>query len=1103
MTQDQGEALSLKKLGVSVLLALCMLMIASASLAQGAGAATYEFDPLLSLTGDCSTSSVDKVPDPGCPNPPHPGAFSDPTSIAIDDYGNEYVANWGLEGSGGRIDIFDPTGHYITSLPDPYGARSLAVDSEGNLYAFEQIPGGDGEFVRYPPSSPYNPATGEIAYDGTRVIVAIDPFSNTGGVAVDRQNDHLFVSHGGVEEFSSAAEGNQLLGAVTNDRLRWSTWVAVDAKRERLYASSCPDNDITHCWVLVFESHAPYDLLEEVTGVDTPEGRFLSGKGWTSIAVDEETGRFFIDDLEQTKNVYEFDSSYNYVSTITYAFIGGAHPLQIAVNNALGSPSYHYLFVPSHPAGTGHAFAFRPASETAPEVKAASAANIGQTEAALRATVIPNGGDTEYVVEYVSQERFEEGGFAEAQVAGSGTISAGAEEENINVGVTGLSPGTSYRFRVVARNAAGEDAFEGTFATYSDPLTTKDCPNQVLRTGYSALLPDCRVYELVTPASPNGRAPTGNALNGDMFKTLEASPQGSAVSYFLEGGALPGTEGTGSFNGTLYRAERGSSGWTTADAGPSGRESTLSVVGSTSPDQGYGFWAASGEGPAVVGGQETRYVRYPSGISELIGRGSLGFDPTAKGRRITENGSHIIFQTVGGSAVQLEPNAPSSGTQAVYDLTADGVTHVVSLLPGDKTPAAGEGALYVNSSDDGSAIAFEIGSSLYVRVDNQVTYEVGEGLTFEGLSEDGRRLFYLEEGKLFAFDTVTQERLPFVSSGSPIVVSVAPDGSRAYFVSTSVLSGSEQNPNGAIAKKGKENLYLSEGGQIRFVAILTPRDVEGESTPAGHLDGLGLWAEAVGTVPSGEDAKDPSRLSADGTVLLFQSRANLTGYDSGGYAEIYRYDSAVGRLQCLSCIPTGEHATGGASLQSIRTGPSDLSPLRAYIFVPNLRDDGRRAFFQSGEALVTADSDDAQDIYEWEEEGVGSCTRSGGCVYLISSGQSSGNNYLYGVSRSGDDAFFITSDTLVSGDDATPSIYDARVNGGFPEMATANCEGEGCRPGLNPPPSLTKPAKAAKAKRRHCPRGKRKVRRHGKIHCVKKHHRSAHHKSKTRKGGAK
>src|SRR5262249_15623927 len=156
--------------------------------------------------------------------------------------------------------------------------------------------------------------------------------------------------------------------------------------------------------------------------------------------------------------------------------------------------------------------------------------------------------------------------------------------------------------------------------------------------------------------------------------------------------------------------------------------------------------------------------------------------------------------------------------------------------------------------------------------------------------------------------------------------------------------------------------------------------------------------EAVG---QGELSKDPSRLNPDGTVLLFQSGADLDGYDPEGAPEIYRYDSVGERLRCISCIPTKTPATGGANLEVISPQQGAPPPFTAVGFVPNLRADGKRAIFESTEALVSADNDGVQDVYEWEEQGQGSCTRSGGCVYLISSGRSASDNYLYAISASG------------------------------------------------------------------------------------------------------
>jgi hypothetical protein len=1087
------------------LASICCLLFGLLGISRQALAAEapYKYNADLSLTGGCGTSTIDPIPDPGCPSGLHPPKpFSKPSAIAIDSYGNEYVASWGTggtpEGSEGRIDIFDPEGIFITEVPYPYGPQGLAIDSDGTLYVTGHRPENPDEFARLSPTE-YEPAIGKIKY-GSRTVISADAKAKY-GVAVDHSNDHVFVSHGvSISEYGDLGESNALLSTITHERLNSGYWLTVDAERRRIYSSSCPDGDITDCWVLVFNADAPHELLKEVTGTETPAGEFVSDKGWTSIAVDEETGDFFVEDLEQSKRVYKFDANAEYLSTLEFGFIGG-DPLQVAVSDAESALNHHFLYVPSHPGGVGHAFAFEPPGISVAKIETISVANITGTEAELQARIEASGGATHYVFEYISQQAFEEAGnsFSGAQVAGGGTLLAAAQEADVFVPVSALMPGTAYRFRVIADNDAGEDLAEAGFTTYSDAPISSTCDNQALRTTFSALLPDCRAYELVTPPDTNGRPPRGVGFVGDRFPTLEASPLGSAVSFITEGGILPGTGGAGGLNGDLYRSTRGPNGWSSIGAGPSGAESTAPSPGSTSPDQNFSFWTASQQGSAVVNEESTNYVHYPDGHSALVGRGQLGTDPIARGRLITDGGSHIIFETRainGKQAVKLEPNAPAAGTKAVYDRTADEVTHVVSLLPDNITPAAGEDARFLGASADGAGIAFSIANTLYLRVNNEVTFEIGDGLDFAGVSQGGGRIFYVKAGNLYVFDTAAKKEIAFTSSGNATVVNVSPNGSRAYFLSTTAISGAGANPNGALAKAGKQNLYLSEEGEIRFVATVTARDVEGELRSDGRVDGLGLW---ISSVETGRISNDPSRLNPDGSVLLFQSRAILDGYDPLGFPQVYRYDSVANRLHCLSCIPTKEPAAGGASLQSTSPTQDSPGPFSAFGFVPNLRSDGRRAFFQSTEALVSADNDDVQDVYEWEEGGVGSCTRPGGCIYLITSGQSAGDNYLFGVSQSGADVFFTTTDVLTGFDAGdTPSIYDARVNGGFPEPNVRACSGEGCRPSLTPPPPLSEPAKPATGatdnfRKKRCPKGKRKVKRHGKVRCVnkrRKHHRN-------------
>jgi hypothetical protein len=499
---------------------------------------------------------------------------------------------------------------------------------------------------------------------------------------------------------------------------------------------------------------------------------------------------------------------------------------------------------------------------------------------------------------------------------------------------------------------------------------------------------------------------------------------------------------------------------------------------------------------AGAGGPYTVAFKGPLGGIDVP---ELGAD--ASGLTVSAGEKKVTVKTIRQSQHRLEPQAPQEG-RAVYDRTSNEVTHVVSLLPEDKTPASGENASYEGASLDGKAVAFKVGETLYFRYNDEKTYELGENVTFAGFAQAGSQAFYLEGGDLYRFDSPSEARIPFSASGDVVPVNVSPDGSTAFFVSPSRLGA--ENPHEDEATLGAENLYRSREGAISFIGTVTEEDVKGEETGIG----LGHWAPHV--VSYGEAAEEPSRTSAEGGVLLFESRAPLTGYGSEGHREVYRYDAGANTLRCLSCNPTGAAAAGEASLVSPRIFVEGPEPVSRFTSIPNLRADGERAFFQSSEPLVAADNDGLQDVYEWEEQGVGSCQRPGGCVFLISSGRSPRTEYLYAVSDSGNDVFFSSSDLLLPGDaEATPSIYDARVGGGFREPETAaECLGEACQPGAVPPPDPISGIEGAGNVHRstmpHCPKGKRRSRRHGRVRCVPKHRRHHHRQTgQHRKGVGK
>jgi len=178
-----------------------------------------------------------------------------------------------------------------------------------------------------------------------------------------------------------------------------------------------------------------------------------------------------------------------------------------------------------------------------------------------------------------------------------------------------------------------------------------------------------------------------------------------------------------------------------------------------------------------------------------------------------------------------------------------------------------------------------------------------------------------------------------------------------------------------------------------------------------------------------------------------------------------------------------------------------------------ISDDGSRVFFESLNALVPADTNVKQDVYQWQAPGSGECTESGfgfaaeagGCVTLISSGKDETDSEFIDASADGDDVFFATGASLVPWDPAQIDLYDARVGGGFapPPSPPAECTGEACQP-QTPPPAPPTIGSGAVGPGNPKPPPKCKkgfVRKKGK--CVKKHHTGKKHKKGSKSKGQK
>jgi hypothetical protein len=736
-----------------------------------------------------------------------------------------------------------------------------------------------------------------------------------------------------------------------------------------------------------------------------------------------------------------------------------------------------------------------------PVVGSTWASAVFSSTARLSAQVNPNGLFATYHFDYIAKAAYD------ANVAASkdpfaGTFRVPAVDSNIGSGTglvtitqlpSGLSADTAYRYRVVAKNSAGSTAGQALlFVTQG--------------TGGGSVLADGRGWEMVSPVDKNGgevEAPGGLAGGG----VLQAAAQGGSITY---GSAASFADGQGAPPASQYVASRDGGGWSTQNV-------TSPVFSGTydAKDQGapYQLFSADltrglllngdhcrGEGtdcavanPPLAGtdapaGYQNYYLREGSGFTALFGAANVGFlslDPAEFDLRLAGTAPDLRHSVL-SSCAALTANATEvtagggcdPAMTNLYEYSPGGGLSLVNLLPGQGTGnpgaslAAQSGAV---SSDGGRVYWSDLATgNLYLRAGGQTKQAdaaAGGGGAFETASADGSVAFFTKGGHLWRYLAAGDGATDLTPSGGVDgVLGASADG--AY-------------------------VYYQDAGALRL----------------WHAGTTTTAAPGAAAAPSDyPPTTGTARVSVDGTRLLFLSILPLTGYDNidlnTGLADsqVFLYDSAgSGALTCVSCNPTQGRPVGPSSIPGSIANGTAVGSTNSY--KPRvLSANGRRVFFDSRDALVLADTDNAPDAYQWEAQGEGSCSRSGGCISLISSGRAAGGAKFVDASADGTDAFFLTDGSLVGADRGALDLYDARIGGGFPEADEAElCQGDSCQSLPSPPidPTLTTllagpgnpSVRYPKSKRRACRGGTVKRKRK----CVKKT--KAKPQNKRRRGG--
>lgn len=679
----------------------------------------------------------------------------------------------------------------------------------------------------------------------------------------------------------------------------------------------------------------------------------------------------------------------------------------------------------------------------------------------------------------------------------AGSLPTGTSPAPISAELTGLTPGTTYHYQLVATNGTG----------------TTTGPDQTFTTfAQQPGLGPKRGYEMVS------QYPTGGIPMVPGVTVPDVSPDGNRALFGsvqpLPGSVTP-VEGNHVDRVWMYGSDRTPSGWKLQQTGVA----RLAVPWGASIDLSREIsQMKTGLDPDDQNGAYDLYERQPDGTFVWISRDPripVGTPQTAPGGVITastefdagsgggpdtpwtmsEDGSTVVFKST-RPLLDDDPGTAGGFDQFLYKWE-EGQLSFVAHRPDGSVPSqvnlhpdlgSGGGAYRNTVSRDGSRVIWSAprnasggGRTLYVQIDGQPTVEAVKetgvptlsnpepyNVEYRGADSDVGRVFFSSSSRLtpdsgattpefgqadsdlYVYDVAANKvrdltpRLdgrndPAVDPATADrgrllgVSSVSEDGKRVYFVADAQYDVAP-NPLGELPSPVGRNLYLAELDGIDDPINLRFVGALGPGTPE----------TGDGPVWKTTSLEKMAYANPDGSVLGFASTEDLTGQPIGGLRQMYAYNADRNTLECASC-PTN----GSLPKDEVDRFPIDPSGLTYGQHFQHGEGEVRwvssrgTVFFDTVVPLVAADQNQTDDVYEF----------NAGEVRLISGGTGSNSSKFENASVDGSSVFFTSTDTLAPQDEepGVNKLYVAREGGGFPKVPTqppcdinaGACEGAG------------------------------------------------------------
>jgi hypothetical protein len=888
-----------------------------------------------------------------------------------------------------QIEAFGPDGTTASSFA-PQGLRDLAFNqSTQRLYAVEQgTPGIVGFDVSVPPShqplAGFSPlatsATGGdpgIAVDNTALSSAGNVYFVSESTGLIYGYDKTGAPLGGnfpidpaITPGSPAGSPRDICGAAVDPA--GNLWIPNYFTRNILEYSSAgvyqtsvstAGQGFNPCSVAFDSNDDMY--LTDGTGPSGSTYRYTAASGYTSAtlidsssgranAVDRSSRHLFV--IKNGNAIGEYDAAGNPISTTsekdptghvitpTASGIAGASFRGLAVDSANDR-----LYVGDENLGKIRVFG---EALTYPDLTLGAASGFANTSATVAGTISAQGlAVSDCRFEYVSEVAFGNTGFSDLSSGGSapcapsaGSIPVDSVTHPISAALSGLTPNSTYRFRLVAANASGSIVtLSDSFETTGQPLV--ETTGSPVRTTTTARL-DSRVSPSRAPATYHFEYGTQGPCDSNPCTATEPQPAGSGNVFELVSQQIEGLEPNTTYH---YRvvADNGN-----PDGPASGEDMTVTTRGEDAP-------LSHGPLPGPVGSDRAwEMVSAPDTSGNPVG---VFFAPGADA--IADSGDRAVYGVAGGTP---DSESGTASTRLFAQRTASGWRTKKIYAPRDEatgsvwTSPGGPSDLSTMIAENNPGTGF--GEFSFWRLSPDATpaklFSAPDKDTARGgflaVSDDASRVLVTLLGSQDPEHPVgppvelnggLQQNLYDISSGSPKLVGLLPDGT---VPGCGVVQG---NNSTGLPQEGanRSTHWVTADGSLAFFPSRDHQSNSCSGTQRIYLRDFGAeTTKSISSPPVSGPECDAYFIKSTAGAAFIYTTSRLAAKDTEPLAcngesngDIYRYDLGDGTLECVTCVVDGLDA--GVTFS---TNPASIGK------AIGIANDGSRIYFTSRHRLL-------------------------------------------------------------------------------------------------------------------------------------------------------